>query len=43
LYLRENFARGDLASKQSLRGVVQTILTEAKPLRVDQILKVSHY
>lgn len=43
-YLRENFARGDLPSKNSLRSLIQDIFApEVVQLPVGEVFKQSHY
>ncbi len=43
-YIRENFARGDLPSRRSLRGLLEDIFNEdAISLPIDAVIKVSHY
>ncbi|KAK0609998.1 P-loop containing nucleoside triphosphate hydrolase protein [Bombardia bombarda] len=42
-YLRELFARGDLPSRNSLRGLLDTIFAEGAGLAVNDVLKLSQY
>ena len=42
-YLREVFARGDLPSRQSLKGLLHDIFGTARGCDVGQVFKVSHY
>ncbi|KAK4098516.1 ATP-dependent DNA helicase [Parathielavia hyrcaniae] len=42
-YMREVFARGDLPSRQSLKGLILNILDQARGLGVGQVFKFSHY
>jgi hypothetical protein len=43
-YIRENFARGDLPSRKSLRALLKDIFNEdTASLPLDAVIKVSHY
>jgi hypothetical protein len=43
-YIRENFARGDLPSRRSLKGLLEDIFNEnAASLPEDAIIKANHY
>ncbi|KAK0622536.1 P-loop containing nucleoside triphosphate hydrolase protein [Immersiella caudata] len=42
-YLREVFARGDLPSRSSLKGLFEDILNQARGRAVGEVFNVSHY
>jgi len=43
-YIRENFARGDLPSRRSLRALLKDIFNEdATSLPIDAVIKLNHY
>ena len=43
-YIRENFARGDLPSRRSIRALLEDIFNEdAVSLPIDAVIKVCHY
>jgi hypothetical protein len=42
-YLRQVFARGDLPSRHSLKGLIMDIFGKARGLGVSQVFNVSHY